>query len=64
VTRRDLIVDGVPVMAGTPVVLDAGGAARLTVPGLEHFPAGGLRLSDLKRDRPRTREAAGPDLDL
>lgn len=64
VTRLDLIVDGVPVMAGTPVVLDAGGAARLTVPGLEHFPAGGLRLSDLKRDRPRTREAAGPDLDL
>ncbi len=64
VTRRDLLVDGFPIVAGTSVVLDAGGAARLTVPGLEHFPAGGLKLTDLKRDRPRAREAAGPDLDL
>jgi len=61
-TRRDLMVDGFPIPSGTPVILDPVGSARLTVPGLEHFPAGGLKLSDLKRNRPRTHEAAGPGI--
>lgn len=64
VTRRDLLVDGFPIGAGTPVVLDAGGAARLAVPGLERFPASRLKLTDLRRDRARARKGAGPEPDL
>lgn len=61
VTRRDLLIDGFPIVAGTPVVLDSGGAARLIVPGFEHFPAGGLKLTDVKRDRPRERRGVAAE---
>lgn len=43
---------------------DPGGAARLAVPGLERFPAGGLKLTDLRRDRARARKGAAPEPDL
>ena len=64
VTRRAPLVDGLPIGAATSVVPDAGGAARLAVPGLERFPAGGLKLTDLRRDRARARKGAAPEPDL
>lgn len=62
--RKDLLIDGFPVPAGTPVRLDRDGTARLAVSGLEHFPAGGLKVSDLRRDRTRTGSArvSGPEI--
>lgn len=60
VTRRDLTINGFFVSAGTPAHMMGDGRARLNVPGLEGFPAEGLRPTDLKRKRPRRPEAAGP----
>ena len=61
VTRRDLTINGFFVPAGTPAQTGNDGRARLDVPGLEGFPAEGLRPSDLKRKRQRKPEAPGPD---
>jgi hypothetical protein len=62
--RRDLTINGFFVPAGTPAQMRGDGRARLDVPGLEGFPAEGLRPSDLKRKRPRTQKAAGPELEF
>ena len=61
VTRRDLTINGFFVPARTPAQMRSDGRARLDVPGLEGFPAEGLRASDLKRKRPRKPEATGPE---
>jgi hypothetical protein len=59
-TRHDLTINGFFVPAGTPAQMRSDGRARLDVPGLEGFPAGGLCPSDLKHKRPRKPEASGP----